>query len=225
MFVIVHVPKTAGTSFGHLLKDHFGDHLRTIYGEGPMNRTSLARQEWLVDLSEQELNYDYSGIHCVFGHFLPYRYSLLAEIKPLTFITWMRHPIKRAISEYYFILRYKDMFLDKPFHGRLILENWSLEQYLFCKEHQNYFDQYFWRFPLTRFSFIGVVEHFEEDLAFFNRKYLNKTYRPVVLNQGDYSRSADLLSVSMLKELELHHQKDMDLYQQALDLRERRLNQ
>ena len=223
MFIIVHVPKTAGTSFGQILKDHFGEQLKTIYGESPMNRSPVERHYWIVQLAQQELTIDYGRISCVFGHFLPYRYSLLKEVMPLTFITWMRHPIRRAVSEYFFIRRYKHLFLDKPFHAKLIQENWSLEQYLFCEEHRNYYDQYFWGFPLSSFSFIGIVEYFEADLAYFSKTYLHQSYDSIHLNEGDYNRSETLVAPALLKELEVYHQRDMDLYQQALDMRSQRL--
>lgn len=194
---------------------HFVNRMRLVYGEAPMNKTAEERKEWITRLAGLESEQDYAGISCVFGHIMPFRYSVLQRKMPLRFVTWMRHPVDRAVSQYHHIMNHAEMPANQTLQQRMIREGWTLERFVFCEEWRNFYSQYLWGFPLERFDFIGMTERYREDFDFFCSSYLNKKYEPVHFNKGNYPAGNTGLPPSLFKEACLFHDEDMGLYEQA----------
>ncbi len=222
MIISVHVPKTAGTSFGLALKDCFGDRLKLKYGDRLFNRTVFERNKnaLLAAIKNSEVNYEY--VDCIHGHFLPVQFLLLNELKPLTFITWMRNPVERIISDYYHTLRNINE-LSPPLQQRIVNEKWSLEKYCLCEIFRNVYSQFFWGFPFENFDFIGITEYYSSDLKYLSHKFFGKElmlYHENVHRTGDGHYCVDK---SLKREIESFHATDMALYQKALQIRNERL--
>jgi glycosyltransferase involved in cell wall biosynthesis len=82
-FCFIHIPKTAGTSFSHVANSIV-----------PHDKKLTIHWDDLFDQSEQ----DFSNISLLHGHF-PYEINKLLD-KPPTYLTFLRDPINRAISQY-----------------------------------------------------------------------------------------------------------------------------
>lgn len=222
MIISLHLPKTAGTSFRGSLHERFGSSLLTDYDDIPINRRPFERKS-LALINGVTLAFDdYSGIECIHGHFLPVKYSMLSLRRPLTFVTWLRHPVDRVVSHYQFWKTHLPPVLP-PLHARMIREGWTLERFCLSSEMKDIYHQFLWGFPMEKFSFIGISEYYREDFAWFSKNYLGSESPALLLNKNGKSDLPDL-STSLRKAIEAYHQKDIKLYYKALELRRKRMN-
>ncbi|CAN0605984.1 unnamed protein product, partial [Ectocarpus sp. 12 AP-2014] len=82
-------------------------------------------------------------------------------------------------------------------------------------------------FPLSRFDFVGITEHFSEDMAEFASVYLDDARgAPLERNvNSDRDQSADapyIDDAGFRRAVEAHHKRDVALYKQALKMRDQR---
>jgi hypothetical protein len=159
---------------------------------------------------------------CVHGHFLPIKYLLLSEKKEVRFITWMRNPVERMLSQYHYWKRSYDPKRSAPHHKKFIEENWSLERFCLGPEFRNIYTQYLWGFPLQNFEFIGIVEHYQEDFIFFSRNFLKTSLPSFQINASGAIGSKYTIEDNLRKKIETYHKKDMNLYQDCLLVRKKR---
>src|SRR5262245_49865259 len=146
MLISLHMPKTAGQSFGAALRAHFGGAFLEDYGSFPMNTPEAVRNATALDESVANSENEFAGVECIHGHFLPLKYSRLARRQP-TFITWVRHPVDRIVSNYHYWKRTFEPENSRPLHRRVIEEDWPLEQFCLCEEMRDMYSQFLWSFP------------------------------------------------------------------------------
>jgi hypothetical protein len=137
----------------------------------------------------------------------------------------MRDPVERLASQYYFWRERCEAPKDgEVIHQRLLGEQWSLERFCLGPELRNVYTQYLWLFPLRRFGFIGITEHYAADFEYFSERFLGTmpTIHQENLNpdrqSGGYIEDPDLRA-----RIERYHAKDMALYRRALALRAARM--
>jgi hypothetical protein len=216
------MPKTAGNSFLNSLRRAYGQALRLDYGD-------MAKlQEYFVSDSPGELCVPVSAdrldsIACVHGHFLAAKYGSFASDPRNRFVTWLRDPLQRLCSHYYFWRRSYDPTAAGPLFRRVIEEDWSLEQFCLSEEYRNIYTKYLCGFPPERFDFIGIVERYEDDLTYLGERLLG-----VDLNAYEENRNTDAMGQynvdsGLQAEIESFHRSDYELYRQALHARETRL--
>ncbi len=87
----------------------------------------------------------------------------------------------------------------------------------------NFYSQFLWNFPIENFSFIGIVEHFDDDISYFSKQFLN-IKDPVIprTNANPKKEKTYVQDPAMIKRLQTHHAKDYEMYQYALNKREMR---
>jgi hypothetical protein len=224
MLISVHLPKTAGTSFRHSLADHYGEKMLLRYGERPLGLPEFERHKLVTEAAINLSGIDYQNIECIHGHFLPFQYLLLQSNKNLTFVTWMRNPVDRLISNYYHIKNYHKQY-SSSFQYRVIEENWPLEQYCLSEEMRNIYAQFLWAFPLENFEFIGITEYYEKDFIFFREHYLTKEIPVRKLNVNPDKKANYRISKPLRKKIEAYNAEDMALYERALKKRGERGSQ
>ena len=162
------------------------------------------------------------------GTSCPLKYLQLAETLPCTFVTWLREPVARLVSHYYYWQRSYDSASDltSALHRRVVEEKWSLEQFCLAPELRNVYSEFLWGFPLKRFDFVGITEFYAEDLRYFSQEILGNNLETHTLNwrpQSGTSGSTDVLEPSERSEIENFHAADCTLYRHALELRRFRL--
>ena len=219
MIISVHLPKTAGKSFEATLKTHFGSALLEDYATFPMNTARYERSKSALEASLVHAETDFGDVACVHGHFLPARYLLLAVRRKLTFVTWMRHPVQRMLSNYHYWKRTYDPVTSPPLHRRVVEEDWSVERFCLGEEMRNMYDQFLWAFPVGYFDFIGVTEFYDEDLAAFACRYLGGPVAPQRLNSGTTPGLEYELDAVLRRRVEDFHARDMTHYEYALRAR------
>jgi hypothetical protein len=219
MIISLHLPKTAGTSFAYALEQHFKTRFFKDYTDFPINTPRYERNRAALQASLSYTENDFIDIDCIHGHFLPIKYLLLANKHEIIFVTWMRNPVERVLSHYFYWKRSYDPKTSPSLHRQVIEEDWSLERFCLGPELRNLYDQFLWGFPIDYFDFIGITEFYEDDLAFFLRYYLQTHIEPKRLNIGEEGESGYEIERSLRNKIELFHAKDMDLYKMAINKR------
>jgi hypothetical protein len=73
--------------------------------------------------------------------------------------TWLRDPIERLTSHYYYWVRDYNPKTAGKLRRRMVEENWTLEQFCFSKKIRIIHTTFFWGFPISRFDLVGITEN------------------------------------------------------------------
>jgi hypothetical protein len=214
VLVSLHLPKTAGTGFGALLREAFGISLREDYAAPPMQFAPRQRQ-WRAVRDGWRLRGAWPpGLRAVHGHFLPVHYRVALAGRPAHFITWLREPVERLVSHYHYWRHdYAGDDPAQPLRNRILAEDWSLERFCLGPELRDLYRQYLWGFAPRRFAFIGLTEHYDQDLARFARDWLGRAPAPAERVNAGPPRAA--LDPALRRAIERHHARDVALYRWA----------
>lgn len=223
MIISLHLPKTAGMSFGKSLSEFYGDNILFDYEDTPMAKSKYDRAYEALSAGIKISKKGLGNYECVHGHFLPAKYLLLSEKIEIKFITWMRDPVERMLSHYYYWKRSYDPKRAVSHHKKFIEEDWSLERFCLGSEFQNIYKQYFWGFPEENFDFVGIVEYYQEDLTYFSHKYFAKNIPLFQVNTAGDLGDRYMINAEFRKKIELHHKDDMEIYRKFLKAREFRI--
>ncbi len=224
MIISLHLPKTAGSSFASSLSDHFGEKFHKDYSDLPLHHSNFNRNSHAI--LQGFKNYSLDEIQCIHGHFLPLKYRFYRGEKRY-FITWMREPTERLASQYYYMKRHytPEKAKTQPLLKKMIDESWSLERFCLGNEFKNTYTKFLWGFPLTSFAFIGIVEHYEADLGDFSSLFLKTKlkYSQENVNPRPKKQSYFKDNNNLRNKILQFHAKDMELYKNALLLRQERI--
>jgi hypothetical protein len=205
LWLVVHVPKTAGTSLRLALEKHFGKH-RLVRDYGPdaeqtnqlvldhmYNSTGTSGgREALIEAMKNGPG------KILIGHFPLKKYA--ESFKPEKIIAFVRDPLIRACSEY--LHRVK----SGMFEG-------SLVQFFQAPSYQN--QQAKLLRGISNHSFIGITERYNLSLTRINTAYCWKI--PVLKrNVGRKGGGRKLAEGLSTRELDLFYrlnQRDMELYE------------
>jgi hypothetical protein len=216
--ISVHLPKTAGTSFGESLKMHFGAGYRDDYADKVIVNSVDDRCRYALSASRLLVEQGLGNIECVHGHFMPVKYLALGNKRDLTFVTWLREPVARMISHYYYWQQSFDEQTAAPHHRQVVEQRWTLERFCLSEQFRDIYTQYLWGFPIEKFAFVGISEYFQEDLPEFSQRYLSTHLEAQHRNMGKLN-SRRAMDEGFLREVRDFHAGDMQLYQTALALR------
>jgi hypothetical protein len=149
--ISVHIPKTAGTSFAKVLKRHYAHQILFFY------RRYLPNVDFMEKLEENP------ETRALRGHF-PLR-LFKEEYPDAKTVIWFRHPVERIISYYYYWLSIEPP--GNPNHDSFLTKNQSIVDLakILSSEVPSYLEGY----SVRKLDFIGVVEHFKEDVKRFER--------------------------------------------------------
>lgn len=221
--ISLHLPKTAGTSFSASLAEHFGERYRGDYDDATISKSPHDRGVQAMRAGLQLAEQGLGQVNCIHGHFLPLKYLLLSTQSRLVFVTWMREPVARLLSHFHYWQESYDEATAAPHHRQFIEEKWTLERFCLSEKFRNIYSQYLWGFPLENFSFIGISEHYEEDLLDFSRRYLSASFEPQRRNVTANASLRASPDAGFIREVRDFHAADMALYRQALQWRSQRM--
>lgn len=213
----LHIPKTAGTSFRNILKE--------VYGEKAVVRFDI-NNKGVVRLNQEFYTKkklpDSRVIH---GHFTYRDINTQFDLpKDIQKITWLRNPVDRVISNYFYLESRLKTLLNEEQNNLNILSKMqrSLIEYARDEINRNRQSNFLSGITLEEFDFVGIQEDFENDLIEIS-KVLNWEKLPNILHQNKTPIKKNNLNIEIIKEIEWLNQNDMELYKNALHLREKSL--
>jgi len=217
MLISLHLPKTAGTSFSSSLEDFYGSTLLRDYADLPINTPNFKRNMYASRMCILNGIKSLKNVQCIHGHFLPLKYLLCRDTK---FVTWMRDPIERLASHYFYWLRTYDPTNAPLLHKRVVEEKWSLEHFCLGPELRNFYNQFLWGFSFKRFDFVGITEYYDTELEYFSNEFLETTLPLHRKNENPSIEKSSYFEDKNLREkVEQYHSRDVELYKRALAIR------
>jgi len=215
--LFLHMPKCAGTSVGDLLKKVSKTEVSLDYGDSFFRVPLPARNVRLLDSLMHPIEPPPHKI--VYGHFFPVKYIGATlnrgDGRRLRLVTIVRDPIDRLRSHYEFWR--SGEFSDHYLWRKLKSEDWSFEEFAFCKEMKNYYSQYLFQIPVGAFSYIGLFERLEQSvrgcLDALDIEYDHVSTVPM-LNRSQLE-PAIVISDTTRSELMAHHSEDYLIYDYA----------
>ena len=230
MLISVHMPKAGGMSFRTLLEEHYSKHFQHDYADLPINtpvgeRHAMAEASFEKSKNTLTWKFNHRNTKCIHGHFIPYKYAGLYGKKNIQFVTWLRDPLERLASHYHFWFRHYDANTTPgSLHRKVVEENWSFETFCFSKEMQNFYAQFLWKFPITQFDFVGITEHFDDDIRFFSKTFLGQSDINIpATNQNPEKPKSYFDDKAFVEKLKAFYAEDYGIYNTALEMREARL--
>ena len=202
MLISIHMPKCGGTSFIQILKNLYGDKL---FFDNGINWAINNRQPLVMS----------PKTCCIHGHFFANKYDYISN---KSLITWVRHPVQRVLSHYYFFLRNPHL-RDNPDCRALHENRLSLVQFASLERIRNHMSYYFAGKSLLDFDFVGIVEFYEESLDIFFKLIQASTPFGVAYKKNENPNKSSQYNISKKETdalLELNA-LDVALYQEALD--------
>ena len=171
MIISVHIPKTAGTSFKHLLQQQFHERLLLDYTERPIwnNRVKGVGRALFAGLRMMVRHENKGEYQCVHGHFLALKYRFLQIRRNASYVVWLREPAERLISHYYYWKRTPPAPGTPPLRAHVHALDYSLED--FCQEplFRNLYSKFLFGVNLDQFDFIGITEDFDRSIDLFRK--------------------------------------------------------
>jgi hypothetical protein len=226
ILISVHVPKTGGTSFRKILQSLYGDGFREDY---PWTEN---RPIWMIqgfdDLSQAEIRDSLRDIRCIHGHFPARKYAPLQSVEGLgiQLVTWLRDPIERAVSTYLFLRSLNTPADQQPDWERKAKTLDMLEYFQSTPYGSNRQAAQLRDVDLSRFSFIGIMERYEETIRLFLTQFMPKSSTVTIPHElKNESRVGKRYQIEdevrqVLLEKNVH---DFRLYQAGCELFDRRI--
>jgi hypothetical protein len=211
--ISIHIPKTAGTSFRNTLKG--------VYGEQGVIRLDigLVRQEVRINEELYGSSHLPPPTRVVHGHFsyplLQHNFNLPADI-PV--ITWLRDPVERVISNYFYLAKRLAEELDEDRKGLNILKKMqrSLLEYARYEPSQNRMSKFLEGIELEALLFVGIQEDYDRSLARLAGLLEWQDYPVFHHNQtGQKDLGVSVEERTIIRGL---NQQDVALYERALEL-------
>lgn len=146
----------------------------------------------------------------IHGHFLMERY---AHIPNLNYVCWMRNPVDRLISHYYYWLRGPDP--NHEYCNKLIEKGLSITA--FARLMPNMYTKRFAPLSINDFSFVGLTEQFNDSLKLFYAMYApdKKPDMSIYENRNVANQSGWKLNDNERLKIETINHKDMELFKLA----------
>jgi hypothetical protein len=208
--ISIHIPKTAGTAFYHALKKQYGSALSPSYKRKHIKT--------LIEENSQSSTKSFEKYTILHGHVRLDEVGILYPSSTAKLITWVREPVDRLISNYYFFKHR----LENPEINPEVFEknkhriNESLLEYARLDDNRNRMAWFLNGINIEDFFFIGVMEYFDQELLTLSKMLDWKHFElPPKINLSP--KTHDIVPIEIRNEIAALNQKDMLIYQQILN--------
>ena len=214
--VSIHIPKTAGRTFYELLSQ--------VYGPALDERQS--RKDFLPDVLQRHLDDNIPGdIRVIHGHLTVVQIAKVREKFNPKVVTWIRNPVDRVISNYYFFM--KRIREGKVAQKQMKKRDYSLIQYAGQPSRLNRMTEILKGMDLKEFFFIGIFEQFDRDMQELASRLAWPDIKsiPRINDSSFFKRNNDCktqfedINEDMRAEIARLNQKDMTLYENVKKMR------
>lgn len=217
LYISVHIPKTAGTSFKEILHGIAQERLFLDYGDKPLasayperKMASLANDadRYKAILSAASVSPDLPVV--VHGHFLAAKYQwVFPQAKTLV---WLRDPLERLASHYHHWLRNPDLENDTCM--KMLNEQMSLVQFARLAPMSNLYSRFLCGRKLESIAFVGITEEFEKGLRLFAR-ILGREPVKLIVNTNANNTGRYPLDKETRQAIMDANKDDMRIYEEA----------
>ncbi|WP_216828248.1 sulfotransferase family 2 domain-containing protein [Alkalihalobacterium elongatum] len=222
VIIFLHIPKTAGSTFNSLIEKQYENNYTMIspkYGEEKV-------ADYFNAIGPKE------KLEVVRGHF-PFGVHKYLPQKNFTYITFLRDPIERVISAYYYMKSnpihpyyYKmnqtslyEFVSEKAFH-------WAVYNRQTCllNGHGWNYDLDVAKENITKyFSVVGITERFNESIKLLNDSLGWNICNISKVNVNPNKPKKSEIANEVREVIKEKNQKDIELYQLATHLLDRKL--
>lgn len=211
--ISLHIPKTAGTSFRNILK--------SVYGEKEVGWLDI-ETNGVVRLNESVYNKNkLPDLKVIHGHFVYKELLNKFEIKnEYKIITWVRDPVKRVISNFYYLESRLKELLDEEKNNLNIISKLqrTLMEYARAEINRNRQSKFLAGSNPEDFDFIGVYEFFDQELHRLS-SVLNWHHIPEVPYHNKTAGIIKSHSDEIIDEIRELNLEDVKLYNEAVKIR------
>jgi hypothetical protein len=212
--ISLHIPKTAGTSFRNILK--------LMYNEDQVVRFDI-RMGGLVFLNEEP--YFENTLPCakvIHGHFSYENLNSAFTIpENCPIITWLRDPVQRVVSNYYYLeARLIDILQEEKNQLHILGKmQRSLIEYARADINRNRMSQFLQGIDLKKLAFIGIQEQFATDLPLLAAR-LNWPFVPeIIYDNVTAEKEMRIIPEDVLEEIKALNAEDVRLFEEAKEIR------
>lgn len=204
--ISIHIPKTAGTSFRLMLKQEYGEKgaVRLDLVDGTIRLENKTLEKLILPPS----------VRAIHGHMSFQDVRSNFDIATIPVITWLRHPVDRVLSNYYYLLDRLHDFIPKQNHAVIPRMVRSLEEFVEAEPNQNRIAKFLDGATMAEFAFLGVMENFEKDIPRLAQLLNWKHHSIPQVNKT--MRKRPEVSDAMRMHIAALNPRDMEWYQQAL---------
>lgn len=214
--ISLHIPKTAGTSFRNMLK--------SVYGEDQVVRFDI-NERGEVRLDEALYEKDkLPGVRVIHGHFvfadLERMYKLPSDYQ---LITWLRDPVARVVSNYYYLESRLKELLDEERRNLNIRSKMqrSLIEYARAELNRNRQSKFLRGIEIEQMDFVGIQEHFSTEIPALAACLAWKSV-PENLHHNPTASAKPDIPDAVLAEIRELNAEDQAIYERGLALRKAR---
>lgn len=195
---IVHIPKTAGTSFRYVLQKNEAVRMLYDYGkESPESTPELTRINPVKLTSESEI-FDADKFNFICGH-VPYS-KYAPCVSPASVVSIVRNPIERLVSEYQHLKRH-----EKYAHNFAYFSSDQLQQNKQWKMLRGV--------EQKPGALIGLTSHYKYFVDVFSNK-LGLPMESIAVNRAPDSDAEGRVNIPQgeIKSAYLYNKQDMDFF-------------
>jgi len=217
MILSIHIPKTAGTSFGESLKVKFGDRMLLDYGDwagynSPEVLIHRAERTAQMRARRDQLLETFDIIH---GHFLADKY--LGLFPKTDFVAFFRDPYQQTLSNYFFMQN--NPHLPHPavkiFHDVKM----TIHDFLSWDAVRNPQTKFLGSVPVESFAVVGLTEEFPRSISLFTSTFGHGVPAHFVKNVNPARLGSEYqLEPELRKAMDKFRAADLDLYRRAQEV-------
>ncbi|GGE00751.1 sulfotransferase family 2 domain-containing protein [Planktosalinus lacus] len=211
----IHIPKTAGTSLLNVFQKKYSSNEICTIKRKELNENSIKDNSEII---KNHISNEHKILH---GHLYFKEIDTVLKMNTdVKIITFLRSPVDRVISNYLF---FKQRIIEgKVNKNELSRKNETLMEYARLEESKNRQSKFLDGLNLENIYFLGIMESFSEDIKTLCKGLdINLTEIPE-LNKNNHFETSDLkVTEAEVQEIKSLNQKDLILYQNALEIRQK----
>ncbi|MEL6866384.1 MAG: sulfotransferase family 2 domain-containing protein [Bacteroidota bacterium] len=210
----IHIPKTAGTSFYQILQQVYGQALSISF-----KRRDYKALVQKYGRLENGISHDLRVLH---GHFYYQELQDFQQSHQIPTICWLRDPVQRVVSNYRFFKQGLRNPLRNPRNYEINKHRVeeSLLTYAAIPENQNRMVSFLEGISLEELFFVGIQEHFKEDVQRLAQLLDWPKVQIPYLNRSESDHSLpEAIPADWLAKIRSWNAADVRLYEAAMALR------